>query len=55
MRANNNHINQSSFRGKGIIKCLGNSIEKMSMNGNRNYAGAARKISDQCGPTIFGR
>ncbi len=44
-RANNNHI-QGAGIGKTLTVC-GNSIEKLSMKGDRSYTGAAGKISNQ--------
>ncbi len=46
-RASNNHTHWSGIGGKGEHKQSGVTVlRKLSMNGDRNYTGAAGKISD---------
>ncbi len=44
-RTSNKHISWSGIGGKGNINSLGKQ-RKLSMNGDRNYTGAAGKMSD---------
>ncbi len=46
-RSNDNHIDGSGIGGKGKHKeSVLTVLRKLSMNGDRNYTGAAGKISD---------